>query len=344
MTKKILLAGVILFGVAAAGCGTHRYSQKVSITSDLAMALPIPNADHKESEMILDYNVLGTDAKGTKTIEVTIASLKASLISLSVSCQYDSEAPSAAGAEHSEAKVTPDSNTGQSPSLDKSREDRLKKHQRQFEESFSGLKGKSYLAKVDARGKVIDLQIKDERLLKIADQQAKGALAGDQLAMLLSRDRLREYVAPAVIESLNGSSLKTTKNWSTTIPIEVPRAQACQAREDYTLQNIEKSTDGSVAVVDMRTTELIPSQDEKSDAAQAGAGRESQKGFVVVAVKGQGQARIRLSDNRLIDQQETLNVDVRTNAARKEAPGADQTRKKTSVYTIKRTLERLEKH
>ena len=283
------------------------YSKRVRIVSDLKLAFNVPNADHQESDMVLDYHVTNVDEQGTAQIEVTIAQLKASARSLQFSFAYDSDKDS--------GPQPPKNNTDQK--------------QRRYHTAFTGIQGSKYKALMDAQGRVLKLFDIDDRIKPIISGSTKGNMfGGDQVAMLLSETSLKEYVALGAIESLNQPNLQPGHKWTHLTTIHVPRASATSKRF-CTLDSLETVDGKQVAAISYD----IKNAPEPATPEDQAALRKSSGGFDIVSILGNGKIRYSITDNHLIRLNEAMRVGITTATSRTKKAQAK------SFYVVKRTIE-----
>ena len=261
--------------------------------------------------MVLGYDVLEIDPDGVARVELTIESIKASMISLTKRFSYDSEA---------EEQTEP--------------EKRDLAQQNRFNQSFEGLKGKKYGARVEKTGRVLELIDLDPRIDRIASGKAKGMFGGDQVAMLLTKSNLKEYAAAGWYHSLGKDDKNSTRQWTHDNLILVPSAKPAQVRKRYQLERIEKIEDRHIATVSYQVSFV---KESPSDAKKS---RGSD--LIVTAVLGEGELSVLSKTGTLLKLEEQLRVDVRTGYALPKQRGPKKRKAIKIFYIMKRTIELVE--
>ena len=314
-----VLAGVFscLVLMGCVNTPEHR-SFRVQLISDIRLPMGIPNADHKETLMILGYDVLEIDPDGVARVELTIESIKASMISLTKRFSYDSEAE-----EQTESSKS-----------DLARQD-------QFKQSFHGLKGKKYGARVEDTGRVLELIDLDPRIDRVVSGKAKGMFGGDQVAMLLTKSNLKEYAAAGWYRNLEKDNQNSTRPWTHDSVILVPSAKPVQVRKRYQLERIEKIEDRQIATVSYQVS-LI--EESASDANQAAPNAKKFRGsdLIVTAVLGEGELSVLSKTGTLLKLEEQLRIEVRTGYALPKQRSPKKRKTLKIFYVIKRTIELVE--
>lgn len=298
-----------------------QYRQKVRMVSDLVMLFP--GVDHKESQMVLDCHVKDVDEQGVATVEVTIASIQASMKSLSVSCSYDSE-------QDAPATTTPS--------------EKHRKQQLEFTGLFAGLKGRKYSALVDSNSRVVKLTDLDRRIEEAAARRGRlGPMGGDQLAMLLSESSLRQYVAPLFFAGLDQPTIEPNDTWTAHDSVWVPQAPEVAIKKTYVVKSIEDPNDDKVAVVTFTASDVK----DKKVVSQFGPRRpRSSQSMQIDWVGGKGEARFSLRHGRLLSHIEDIRPFMRISGAAGPAAHTGEPSKKKKepkiFYVVKRTIEIVE--
>jgi len=288
------------------------------MVSDIRLPLGIPNADHKETDMVLGYDVLEIDQDGVARVELTIDSIKADMISLTKRFSYDSEAE-----EQTESAK------------------RDLAQQNRFNQSFDGLKGKKYGALVEKTGRVLELIDLDPRIDRIASGKVKGMFGGDQVAMLLTKSNLKEYAAAGWVHVDDGT-LKTAPSWVNDGTVWVPSAKPAQVRKSYQLQGIEKKEDRHVATVSYQVSLAEESASDANPTAP-NARKLRSSDLIVTAVLGEGQLSVLSKMGTLLKLEEQLRVEVRTGYTPPRRKNLKKAKVAKIFFIMKKTIELVEK-
>lgn len=292
------------------------YSQKVHLVSDMKMLFP--RADYQQSDMILNYRVDAIDKKGLATVTVTIASLKASMGSLTIACSYDSD-------------LDPTPTPPQTAS-------RKMNHQQRFEQAFAPLKGKSYRALIDKHGTVLQLIDVDPSIKRASTGAAgKGPWGGYQLGLLLSPHHLREYVALTAFAALGSNPAKTGQTWTSYEVIETPRSAPVMARKNYTIDSVEKGPEQTQVLLSFNTAHAFDKPLPQYAQTRA---RNKKTEMQITSVKGSGKATFSLSKGHLIKFNEKIIAQV--NVAGIKTPPNPKDKRKRTFYVVEKTIEYLD--
>ena len=296
------------------------YTHHVRIVSDIILPMAIRDADHKETELDLEYHVRDVDDDGRALLEITIARIQASMKTLGgMAFTFDSEK------EHQDpANVKPDHLA----------------RQKEFENVFADLKGKKYAALIDAQGRLSELRDVDPALQTLAAGRVQGMIGKDQAAMIFSETSLREFACLPAFAALPENAPNRQDSWISYEPVVVPRAPAAAARKRYLFENIEQRDGQKVALISFKTddpeTELPPDT-LPSQLTQAGVSG----GFDIVSVRGEGEIAYALTDRRLLKLDEKIKTQIKPHLSRAlQKEGADKGRK--IFYLIHKTIERVQ--
>ena len=192
MKKRFFLKILMVFVMflALSGCDKlalkkgDSFSRKVQVVSKLSMSI-FNNADDKTTTMEISFDVTDVDSNGNATVVATIDKLEAQLSTLGYVFEYSSTRPEV-----------------------NSKESKRKEMQEKFVNTFEKLVGKSYSAKVDKNGCVLELKGVDPEIKKYINGQANDKLtAENQAIMVLQEDRLKEYVSPGFYNGIASKQL-----------------------------------------------------------------------------------------------------------------------------------------
>ncbi|MBN1436723.1 MAG: hypothetical protein JW936_06590 [Sedimentisphaerales bacterium] len=289
------------------------YRQQLHLISDMTLPLGIPNADHKDSRLTVDCLPTAVDGQGNTLVEVTIVSLQASMISLSVQASYDSENPP--------ADLT-----------------RLDNRGRHFYDLFDGLVGLKYTAVVDTHGFVVELRDIPTRVSQAMEGQIEGSIGEDQLIMLFSRQNLEDVVSPDFFDGLGEIAEATDSHpelnatWQSQQFVIVPRAIPVAGDQNFVLENYEISDDGSTtATISYRTVA------DQERAAQANAEGHS-GGLEIVQAAIVGHTSYSLTEGHPIATSEDMRAEIRTTQT-----GRRQSENRNRIfYDVKRRVNWIE--
>ncbi|MBN1763838.1 MAG: hypothetical protein JW860_01150 [Sedimentisphaerales bacterium] len=283
------------------------YSIKVNLVSDLAMMFP--NVDHKESEMMLTCRVKQVDPEQRATVEVEIASIKASMKSLGVKCSFDSQ------------------NDKEFKTVTKSKESR----QQKYVNAFVNYPGQKYTVQIDSLQQTIILLDLDEKVRKASTAGTSGDMfGGDQVHMLLAEENLRQYVSGGLFTEPGAPKAKRGTSWHTGSSVLVPDTPRQNTQHIYTIDNVEKDTMANISYKILREDPDNASPRTKAPPPQP------RSNFQVLSVKGEGQISFSLIRGRLLTLTEKIRVDLERKADRKKN---DKTRKMKMYYVVKKDIE-----
>ncbi|MBI9015825.1 MAG: hypothetical protein JEZ07_01055 [Phycisphaerae bacterium] len=211
----------------------QNFKAKVSLTSDLIMMAPLrmDKTDLKKTVMVLNYKVIEADQQQA-TIEITVESIHATMVTIGRKFGYDSEDVKVA-----KSISNPENKKG------------AKQQQDKFANSFSEVKGQKYIARINRDGQVISLDIQGNILKKEASGQPRGEMiGGDQLTMLFNEYALKAYASPLLwsgakdfdADKNQELGLKTTVVLPFMKPFQLNRkvstvSEDSQTKIDYTL-------------------------------------------------------------------------------------------------------------
>ncbi len=323
-----------LFGVLAAlaGCSEavrlaprfkpgQTYAQKVHFTSDMRMM--IPHADYQDCEMVLQYKVDEVNDQGVATVTVTIASIKASMISLSIKCKYDSE-------------TTPASKDAKRPAGKPSR-------QEQYNRSFEGVKGSKFSAQVDAQGRVLKLGPMDKKLQSFVSGPITSAyFGGYQLALVFSETNLRDYASPWMYGFLAGEEPVINKTWTGYMPIETPQTAPVMALKNYTLKSVEEKNGDKIATFAIATKGPV-TKPPLPEYVAVNLKRRKPEMAAVKVEHGSGEAILSLTGGHPIKMYEKIITEVQLAGKKNQALLARSKNPRKTFYFMEKTIEYLSK-
>ena len=284
------------------------YRQSLQMVSDMALPFGIPNADHKDSTVVMACEVLAVDGAGGATVEVTIESLDVSMISLSVKASYDSTAPAPTG--------------------------KLDSKKQRFREVFGGLAGRKYKALVDAQGRVVELRDVDSKIQRAAQGAAEGSLGEDQLALLLSHDNLRDVVVPPLFNNLPRAEAEVDDSWSDEQVILVPRSAARVLDRKYRLVRYEREEDASYTA--------MLEYDGKLSEADAPVRSGKGGGLEIVEAGNKGEIRYSATFKRPMEMTDSTRAEIRTAQGGRKTQPRKGGRQNKIYYYVKRTITMLD--
>ena len=293
-----------------------RFARKVHVISDMLLPIRIKNADHKETDMVLDYAVKKVEPDGTANIEITIASIRAMMDSINVKFEYDS-----------------DSDTGPTKDTDKRAGQRKK-----FRQSFTGLVGSKYTAKIDRHGNVTELTDMDEQIEQARDGKVYGTFGGDQIAMILTEANLRQFAAPETIAQFTKNADKKDPP-QIIFPIEVPRARPVKARKIYR----QTEEDDKFAVIHYKIRQEGKTIEQwNKDQTQKNA--KEKYGLHVVGIMGEGQVKLHRQNGQLELLEEKMKVEVKAGQSQPTKSETNAPKRKNKIfYLVRKTIEHMGK-
>jgi len=252
-----------------------RFTSHIVLKSDLKMLFP--NADRKESELDLAYNVKSVDKQGRAVIEVTVASLKASEHTMNLKFVYDSE--DEAGAQKSaQAKEN---------------------QQKKYVGVFSPLKGSKYVALVDVKNRTVELTEMSQALKDIACGVPNGDMfGGDQAKMLFNEGILKEYVWPALFAGDDANSTPAGA-------VLVPGTPADKIQRIYTTAQGDNPE-----AVPYKITRVLSQEQAAPDAKKAA--RSSVKQFQIDSIQGEGSYTTVAGESPVLKMQEKMFVKMKS--------------------------------
>ncbi len=297
----------------------QKFSRKIHSDSDLKMMFP--NADKKTADMVLDYHVKSVDQNGIFTIEVTIASLKASVSTLGQAYYFDSEDPGA---------------VNKSTKKDSQR--------KKFTRSFKGLKGKSYSARVDSTGKVIELVNMDSRIKSLSKSQTSGDILGlDQPIMLLSKPYLKEYVSPLYYANLHKAKITPKLTWEGTGHVVAPDVPMLSVQKSYKIDSIDTTKGTNTVTVSFTSIKPEVNEEEKPKAkVTVKKPAKSKTRFQAIGARGKGTITFDANTGKLIKATEFVSVKVKTKSIKTKPSGTKKRRTPKMLYYINRSIEAIE--
>lgn len=302
------LASLTVFLLCGCGEPKQHFTYRVHQVSDLKIAA-FPNTDYKDSEMILQVNLIEKDASENQIVEVSIESIQASMISMHFSFDYDSNV-------HVDEE-----------SLNDTQEDREKK----FRNSFAGLVGKKYQAMVGPQGNVIKLHNIDPRIKRVLDSKAtgiSGMLGEDQVKMLLGNESLVELARLGVAS--NAAKNKSGEQWQESVSVFVPNlTKPLQTDRQYIFQAKEKRGREPVARFSIKT-----SKGENPEA------KSTKGGLEVVSLNSSGEVTWSLQHGNVKNLSENMEMEVRYSQGAKTPVRKEGGMK--IFQTMDKTIEEIE--
>ncbi len=311
---KLSIIGMTALTLGGCQDSPRNFRYRVHQVSD--MRIPIPaNADHKESEMTLDYRILDVDKDGVRTVALTVSNLKVSMVSMSVQCSFDAATQ----------------NDSDPPKQDA----RQSSQQEKFQQHFVGLLGVSYRARLDQDGKVLELLEVDPKLLEIHKQQGNSVssmLGGDQVKLLLGRESLQRY---AQLAFMNGHA---NQNFQDEAAMFVPNVQpaAVATRREFTFDHTDEMNDQEAAFYNFTVHGVDAEPVGESSATQRP--RPGKGGLSLASIEGDGRLVVSAKNGYAIKLYEKF-----TAALKYEGAGAARrTGREVKVFqVVEETIESL---
>ena len=298
----------------------HSFAQKVTFMSDMRMM--IPYADYQNCEMILRYKVDDVDAEGVATVTVTIDRLKASMRSLSIICKYDSES-------------TPGPKKTTTPGGKQNR-------QEQYTRSFTGVKGSTFTAQIDAQGRFLKFVHLDKKIQQCVSGPISAAyLGGNQLALLFSETNLRDYASLWMYGALAGAEPEVNQTWTTYLPIESPQTLPVMGLKKYTLTRMtetgESTATFSIATKGPVQTPPLP------EYTTANVKRRNYEMEIVKVEHGSGEAVFSLDRGHLIKSYEKIITEVQLADTKNRKVVSQAKNPRKTFYVMEKTIEYISK-
>ena len=323
---RFVVGGLLVSLVSLAGCGSGNSQPRlaVHVQSDLLLPIGIPNADRKISDVVWDTEVVGKDADGDITLNMTMVSVKASVNTLGKVFEYDSVEP--AKADEGAALENDSKKKG------------MAGHQAKFTAAFADLAGKSFRARVNADGESELLEI-EEPLRKIAEgrfNHDSGNWGYDQAMLVFSARYLRDYASLAAGAIRGEECLGEGAEWSVDSSVQVPRAAAVALKRNYKYVGEQEQEDKTVLKVAEYAIAGDPEGKVPAAEMPGGAGKNS-----LNVLKCEGKGKIFFNNKNVPTKlEDTTIVEVRTTqgAARKKDDG----NKRKIFYRIIRKIEILD--
>jgi hypothetical protein len=252
-----------------------RFTSHIVLKSDLKMLFP--NADCKESELNLGYNVKSVDRQGQTVVEVTVTSLKAFERTMSLKFVYDSE--DEAGAQKSaQAKEN---------------------QQKKYVGVFAALKGSKYIALVDVKNRAVELTEMNQALKNIACGAPDGDMfGGDQARMLFNEGALKEYVWPTLFAGSDANSAPAGA-------AVVPGAAVDKIQRIYTA-----AEGNSPEAVPYKITRVSNEEQVATEAKKAA--KSSGKQFQIDSIQGDGSYAVAADGSPVLKMQEKMFVKMKS--------------------------------
>lgn len=329
-----LLLTAYLLGIGIGGCDKQKgrmawrfeprgsYSQRVSLTTRLHILFP--DMINDKAEMVLHYQVREVDPEGMATIEVTIGSIKASMKSMTIRCSYDSEKTD----QQQPAETTIPTPTGKQAM-----------RQKKYNMSLAGLKGSKYHARVDTRGRVLELFDIDPTIKKaMAGPVINKDFGGCQKALLLCKTNLRDYVGIAMLDGLDDELPDPNHSWTSCGPVQVFRSAPVMASKTYTLKDVENRNGHPVATVSFKTSSAM------DNALPEYARATGTKRFDMEILRirgGRGEVTFRLDQGRLLRYHEIITAEMGL-SNRKNPEKKKKKRGKRTFCIMEKTVEFIE--
>jgi len=252
-----------------------RFTGHIALKSDLKMLFP--NADRKESELDLAYNVKSVDKQGRAVVEVTVVSLRASEHTMNLKFAYDSE--DEAGAQKSaQAKEN---------------------QQKKYVAVFSSLKGSKYVALVNVKNRTVELTEMSQALKDIACGVPNGDMfGGDQTKMLFNEGILKEYVWPALFAGDDADSTQAGT-------VLVPGAPTDKIQRIYTTAQGDNPE-----TVPYRITQVPGKEQAAPDTGKTA--KSSVKQFQIDSIQGEGSYTTAVGKPPVLKMQEKMFVKMKS--------------------------------
>ena len=297
------------------------YAQKVHFFSDFRGLFF--GADIQDCEMILHYEVNEPNSEGVATVTVTIASIKASMRSLSIRCVYDSE-------------TAPAPEKGKLPASKPS-------HQGKYTRLFEGIKGSKFSAQVDAQGRVLKLVEVDKKIRDFVSGPITSAnLGGYQLALVFSETNLRDYISLWMYGFLAGAEPEVNKTWTGYMPVETPQTAPVMALKKYTLKGVEEKDGDTIATFALAAKGPAP-KPPLPEYVTANLKRRKPEMEIVKVEHGSGEAILSLTEGRLIKFYEKIINEVRLTGKKNQALLSKSKKPLRTFYFMEKTIEYISK-
>jgi hypothetical protein len=308
---------VILFIISMLGIGCAQpksYTVKVNLENRLQL-LFIRDADTKKSEITLKNRIRNVDNDGIRTVDVTIEAINVSVMSLTKKFTFDS------------AKDTAET-IGVKADM-----------KRDYKRSFLPLVGITYTARVNKQGNVVELVQIPEELEKVLNKQStRKSLADQQIQLVFSKERLREYVSPMFFDAYSGDDITSGEEWVTYEQIRMPLTDMKPVKKTYKLAESTNSGDITNYKVTFKTeqvgTEKVPAelrQDTKRISGRRG------QGMKIKSITGEGEVELTGATLEPVKTQESMVVYISTGAGRKNKK--KQQNQKNMFFKMSKTIE-----
>jgi len=317
-----VLIVIMTTGLPLIGCGESKnFSQKIHLVSNLKMIFP--GVDGKDTELVLNYDFMGIDQDKRTVMEVTVASIRATLKTMGQNYAFDSEKNTDTPEK---APPLPEKDASKNKQNRNSKITRPSKQER-YATTFAGLKGQKYKILLDKEGRVVKLFDMDEKLKRIAQLEIKGGmLEGDQVMMILSENNLREYASLGEIcKKMRKNEKKPGTKWNQSNWIWLPHSSEIEVKKIFTLNEPEKK-DGKV----IQASYNIAKMDKPTKAPPKKKGLKKRKHeFSAKLLEGNGDVTVTLDKKPAMILNEKLLISLKT----------DKNNKLSMGYVIDRKIE-----
>ncbi len=289
-----------------------KYAQRINMVSDLLMMFP--NADHKESQLVLNYEVTKVSDNENAIVEVTIVSVKATMLSLGQRYSYDSE--------------TPNKKSNYSPKF-RDRENR-------FRSEFVGLKGKKYQLAINLKTKTVKILKMDPRIQKIAEQSIpQGMLGPAQAVMLLGRSNLCQYASEGLFAGLKSPVVKKSQSWQEKSSVFIPKTPLVKLKKICKLTRITQKNNQKLATISFKYKRDTAKRQTNSNPGKIFPGNNRSQ-FKVVSIRGDGSTIVSVNKGHFISSKEKIQLGITLNLQGKPS-------KNKMFYIVKRNIEYIDR-
>lgn len=296
------------------------YSQRISLENKLHVF--IRDAITDKTEMILHHHVIDVDPQGLATVEITVGPIKASMKSMMIQFSYDSEKPS--------------------PEKPSSKPLKGRAAQRKrFRQAFEQFRGSKYYARLDNRGRVLELFDIDPPIGKVmSGYMVDKEFGGFQVSQLLCETNLREYAGISMFEGLDAEQPEPNQTWIGYVPLETSRAAAVMGRRTFTFKGVEQQDERRIALVEHETT--IDQDKALPKYARTKLKKTNFDMQILKLTRGRGRAKFRLDKGQLLRFREFLYAEIGLAGAKGPNKKTKSKKARKNYYAQEKIIEYID--
>lgn len=325
--KFLLVLMVAIQALVLVGCDVleleqgQKFTRKVTMASRYNMTY-FSNVDDKKTTLLLACEVVSVDGSGNATVRATIDNIEATVSTIGLFFQFSTDKPELNTKESARPEM-----------------------QKEYVGLFTGLVGKSYCAVVGKNGKVLELKEIAPEIIKYVNGNTDDKMTGpNQLIMLLSESKLKEYVSPAIYNGMPKSKVGSEIAGYEVIVPGVPKLPL--------YRKIVEAGDMAEATADWSEgvdkyyysvrCEGLPGMLSNDDVVPAGLeNKYGSAAHYVISVFGNGCAGYS-QENGFYKHVESVKVEVKSRRADGAADTSTGRRKVRMMYTVDTIIENVD--